>query len=142
MVLSPYILAIITGWTIAQGAKYVVAAVKTRSFRVFDRLYISGNMPSAHSATVLSVTTIIAFRDGFDSAVFGIALALALVVMYDAVMVRRSVGEQGESIRGLIVESRSSVATPRIAKGHTPLEVVVGALVGVLSGIVVFLATK
>ena len=67
MTISPYLVAVAVGWIIAQGAKYTTAAVKARSLHVFDRLYLSGNMPSAHSATVVSIATLIALRDGIDS---------------------------------------------------------------------------
>ena len=113
-----------------------------RTLKVFDHLYISGNMPSAHSATMMSLVSIIGLKDGGGSGLFGLALALAAIVMYDALMVRRSVGEQGEAIKQVIDISKFDVSKPRSAKGHTPLEVVVGAAIGLLAGIVVFLATK
>jgi acid phosphatase family membrane protein YuiD len=141
-ILSPYLYAILAAWIIAQGAKYLIAVIKSRSLRHFRHLYISGNMPSAHSASVLALTTMIALRDGMDSGLFGLAALFAAIVMYDAVMVRRSSGEQGVAIQALIKEQKSKVAIPRAAKGHTPVEVVVGALLGTLIGAVVFLATK
>jgi len=142
MILSPYLLAILAAWIIAQGAKYLIAVIKSRSLRHFRHLYISGNMPSAHSASVLALTTMIALRDGTDSGLFGLAALFAAIVMYDAVMVRRSSGEQGMAIQALIKEQKSKVAIPRAAKGHTPVEVIVGALLGTLIGVVVFLATR
>lgn len=94
--LSPYLIAIVTGWIVAQGAKYlIITAVKNRNFSGFRQLYLSGNMPSAHSATVVSMATVVGLINGGDSAVFGLAVMVAGVVMYDAIMVRRSVGEQG-----------------------------------------------
>lgn len=68
--------------------------IKTHTLKHFRELYISGNMPSAHSATTMSLTTLIGLSEGIDSVIFALA-ALAAVVMYDALMVRRSVGEQG-----------------------------------------------
>jgi len=141
-ILSPYLYAILAAWIIAQGAKYLIMVVKSRSLRHFRHLYISGNMPSAHSATVLALTTLVALRDGIDSGLFGVAALFAAIVMYDAVMVRRSSGEQGIAIQQLIKEQKSKVSIPRAAKGHTPVEVLVGALLGALIGAVVFLATK
>lgn len=141
-VLSPYIIAIIAAWLIAQGAKYVLVAVKRRSFDHIRQLYLSGNMPSAHSATVIALVTVVGLRDGLDTGVFALAALFAAIVMYDAVMVRRSSGEQGIAIQQLIKEQKSSVSIPRAAKGHTPLEVVVGSILGVVIGVVVFLATK
>ncbi len=140
--LSPYLLAIIAAWLIAQGAKYLLVAVRQRSFDHFRQLYLSGNMPSAHSATVVALVTTIALRDSVASGLFAVAALFAAIVMYDAMMVRRSVGEQGEAIQKLIKEQKSSVPFPRAAKGHTPVEVAAGALLGAVIGVVVFLATR
>jgi acid phosphatase family membrane protein YuiD len=144
MDISPYLLTIVTSWVVAQGAKYLIIAIKSRNFSGFRQLYLSGNMPSAHSATVMSMATVVGLINGFDSALFGIAIMVAGVVMYDAIMVRRSVGEQGLAIQELIKAAKNNerVVIPRAAKGHTPLEVVVGAILGVLIGLVVFIATK
>ena len=141
-ILSPYIVAIIAAWLIAQGAKYILVAVKRRRFDHIRQLYLSGNMPSAHSASVIALVMVIALRDGADSGSFAIAALFAAIVMYDAVMVRRSSGEQGVAIQKLIKEQKSDVPLPRAAKGHTPLEVVAGGILGAVIGVVVFLATK
>ncbi len=144
MGISPYILVIFASWVVAQGAKYVIVAIKQRNFDHFRQLYLSGNMPSAHSATVMSMATLIGFKHGYDSALFGLAIMIAGVVMYDAVMVRRSVGEQGLAIQELIHAAKNNerVVIPRAAKGHTPLEVLVGACLGIFIGYVVFIATR
>lgn len=139
--ISPYLLAIAIGWIVAQGAKYIIIAVKSRSLKSFHHLYVSGNMPSAHSATVVALLTVIGLKDGFASGLFGLAALFAAITMYDAVMVRRSSGEQGIALRALLKEQGSRVKTPRVAKGHEPLEVLVGALLGGLIGAVVFFAT-
>lgn len=141
-VLSPYVIAVIAGWVIAQGLKYLIVAGKTRSFDHVRQLYLSGNMPSAHSATVMALVVVIGLRDGWGSGLFGLAALFASIVMYDAMMVRRSSGEQGIAIQRLIKEAKSAIALPRAAKGHSPVEVMVGALLGVVIGIVVFLATR
>ena len=140
--ISPYLIATILGWVVAQGTKYIVTSFKERTFRSFRHLYLSGNMPSAHSATVMALLTVVALKDGIESGLFGVAALFAAIVMYDAVMVRRSSGEQGVAIQQLIKDLKSGVRIPRTAKGHEPLEVAVGAVIGVILGIVVFLATK
>lgn len=142
MDISPYLIAIAAGWVIAQGAKYLLIAFRHRSLAGVRQLYLSGNMPSAHSATTIALAVVVALRDGLQSGLFAVALLLAGIAMYDAVMVRRSSGEQGEAIQQLIKEQKSKVALPRAAKGHTPLEVAVGAVLGAVIGVVVFLATK
>lgn len=141
-VLSPYIIAVIAGWVIAQGLKYLIVAYKTRSFDHVRQLYLSGNMPSAHSATVIALVTVIGLRDGWGSGLFGLGALFASIVMYDAMMVRRSSGEQGLAIQLLIKEAKSAIALPRAAKGHSPVEVLVGAALGGVIGLVVFLATR
>lgn len=140
--MSPYILTIFVSWVVAQGIKYIIAAVKGRTLSVFRQLYLSGNMPSAHSATVVSMATVVGLYNGFDSALFGIIAVVAGVVMYDAVMVRRSVGEQGLAIQSIIELAKNGLVIPRSAKGHTPLEVLVGAGLGLIIGAVVYIATK
>lgn len=142
MTISPYLIVVALGWVIAQGLKYVFAVIKTKRIGNFRHLYSSGNMPSSHTACVAGLATVVGLLDGFDSALFGIASLLAAVVMYDAVMVRRSSGEQGLAIQQLIKLGKAEVVLPRAAKGHTPLEVAVGALLGIVVGIVVFFATK
>ena len=142
LVLSPYLIAIVAAWLIAQGAKYFLVAVRQRRFDHIRQLYLSGNMPSAHSATVVALVTVIGLRDGTGSDIFSLAALFAAIVMYDAMMVRRSSGEQGIAIQKLIKEQKSKVQIPRAAKGHTPSEVIVGACLGFVIGVVVFLATK
>jgi len=139
--LSPYILAVIAGWVIAQGAKYVLKVIQTGDVGQLRQLYLSGNMPSAHATSVAALLTVIGISDGIDSGLFALAALFAAIVMYDAVMVRRSSGEQGKAIQLLIKESKSTIQIPRAAKGHTPIEVLVGALLGAVIGVVVVLAT-
>lgn len=141
-IVSPYLIAIALGWIVAQGLKYVFAVLRTGKVGNFRQLYLSGNMPSAHSATVVALATTVGLYEGINSSLFAVAALLAGIVMYDAVMVRRSTGEQGIAIQQLIKASQAKVKIPRAAKGHTPSEVVVGMLLGVAIGIVVFLATK
>lgn len=138
---SPYIIAGMAGWIVSQLSKYVVASFKVRKLASLRQLYLSGHMPSAHSATVVAVLAVIGLKDGIGSGLFGLALVFASVVLYDAMMVRRSSGEQGVAITGLIKETGSPVPLPRVAIGHTPLEVAVGSLVGLFVGIATFYVT-
>jgi acid phosphatase family membrane protein YuiD len=140
-IFSPYIIAPVVGWIVAQSAKYIIQSIRGRSFKNLRQLYLSGSMPSAHSATAVALLLVVMAKDGIDSAVFGVALLFTIVVMYDAMMVRRSSGEQGQALTNLIKEQKSKVHLPRVAKGHTPLEVAGGALVGALVGVVVILLT-
>lgn len=137
--LSPYIVAGALGWIMAQLGKYLLASVKHGKLASYRQLYISGHMPSAHSATVIAVLVTIGYFQGVQSAIFGLALVFTCVVIYDAMMVRRSSGEQGIALTALIKEQKSKVPYPRVALGHTPLEVAVGCFLGVIVGVLVCL---
>lgn len=140
--MSPYLIAITAGWLISQGLKYLFVAIRNQNFDHLRQLYLSGNMPSAHSATTVSLATVVGLIHGVDGPLFAIAALFAAVVMYDAIMVRRSVGEQGIAVQTLIALAKNErIVIPRAAKGHTPLEVLVGALLGIVIGAVVFFAT-
>lgn len=140
--ISPYLVAVAAAWIIAQGSKLVLSGLKQWGTIDIKQLYASGSMPSAHTASVIALMTVIGLKDGTDSGLFAIAALFAAIVMYDAVMVRRSAGEQGKAIHSLIQELKSKTRLPRAAKGHEPLEVAVGAIVGLGVGLFVFFVTK
>lgn len=138
---SPYLLAIILAWIFAQGSKFVIANVGQWGAVDMKQLYRSGSMPSAHTASVIALVTIIGLNDGVNGSSFALAVLFAAIVMYDAVMVRRSSGEQGDAIHAIIKEQGSKIRLPRAAKGHKPLEVAAGAMVGLGVGLFVFFVT-
>ena len=147
-ILSPYIIAGLAGWIVSQLGKYVVASIRAGKPASYRQLYLSGHMPSAHSATVIAVLVVIGLKDGIGSGLFGLALVFASVVLYDAMMVRRSSGEQGIALTGVIKEleangtfKKKEVPLPRVALGHTPLEVAVGSLLGLAVGVAIFFLT-
>ncbi len=72
-IISPYIIAGILGWVVAQSVKYLIISVRKRRLVSLRQLYGSGNMPSAHSATVVAVLVLIGLIDGIDSGLFGLA---------------------------------------------------------------------
>lgn len=141
--LSPYLVAAGIAWLLAQTIKFLLAAgMKDR--KAWRMLYQSGRMPSAHTATTVALTTTVAIYDGISSGVFALAALLTAIVIYDAVMVRRSSGEQGLALQKLLSASPfSKDPLPYLAYGHRPLEVAVGALLGVTVGLsVAFFITK
>lgn len=140
--LSVYLLTALIAWITAQGGKYIIQTIRGRSLNNYRQLYMSGGMPSAHSATTVSMVVIIGLTDGADNGLFALSALLAAIVMYDAMMVRHASGTQGTAIHALIKEQHSKVPLPRIARGHTPFEVAAGALLGLTVGLVVFLATQ
>lgn len=99
-------------------------------------------MPSGHSAVVTSLATVIFIHEGF-SGLFAVAATLAMLTVYDALVARRSIGEQGQALIRLIEKSPfAKDPLPRVALGHKPLEVIAGmTLGGVLGMIVAFFIT-
>lgn len=137
-----YIIAALGSWVVAQAFKYLYESYRRRSFKNAKHIYLTGGMPSAHSATVVALATIIGLKNSFDSAIFALALVFAVVVVYDSVMVRRSSGEQGEALVGLIKEQKSKVKLPFVAKGHSIKQALAGVLLGVIVAYVAFCITK
>lgn len=138
---SPYLIAIVIAWLVSHLVKYTITIREGKRLDLTHQLFISGGMPSSHAATSIAVWMVILLHDGAHTALFGLATLVVLIITYDAVKVRRSSGEQGEAITQLIHETKSSVKLPRAAKGHTPVEVVAGALLGAAIGVIVFLFT-
>jgi acid phosphatase family membrane protein YuiD len=136
-VFSPYIVAVLAGFIASQLIKAIIAVTQHKNRGIRANMFVSGGMPSSHSTTVIAVWTTILLVDGVGSGLFGLASAVALVILYDAVKVRRSSGEQGVALIALLKEQRSAVKVPRVAMGHTPVEVLAGAILGVLVGFVV-----
>lgn len=141
-VISPYIIAIIVGWLVSHVIKYFISRLKGEKLQSVEvYLFRSGGMPSAHTTAAFALLTIVGLVDGISGGLFGITLLFTLIIMNDSVRVRRSSGEQGLTIRRLLKDLKSTLPKPRAAQGHTPSEVVVGAVLGIVIGLVVFLAT-
>lgn len=133
-------------WFAAQVIKTVIYAAVNRELR-FERLMGDGGMPSAHSATVTSVALSAGFTAGWDSPVFAVAAILAIVVMHDAMGVRRETGKQAQVINSMMLtfEQLGAPDIPVEVKlkelvGHSPLQVFFGMLLGVVVSLIYFLA--
>ncbi|MBR5560684.1 MAG: divergent PAP2 family protein [Clostridia bacterium] len=124
-------------WAIAQGLKVVLTLIITREFDK-TRMWGSGGMPSSHSSTTCALMMIIGFSEGFDSALFALAFAFSAIVMYDAAGVRRSTGKNAAVINRLIDDlyQDGSFKEEHLKElvGHTPIQVLAGALLGVFVG--------
>lgn len=135
--LSSYLIAPIAAWFIAQLLKFLLN-MRSQKGRRWRLLYQSGNMPSAHTATLVALMTVIGVRDGTASGLFALSFVVTAIAAYDALMVRRSGGEQGLALRKLLeISPFHKDPMPYHALGHRPLEVVVGALIGTSIGIIV-----
>ena len=140
---SAYFIAAGIAWLTAQGLKFLLnsSSVGTQRVRL---LYQSGNMPSAHTATMTALTTVVGLYEGLGSSIFALAAVMTMMTAYDAMMARRSAGEQGIALRKLLAKSPfAKDPLPYQALGHKPLEVAAGGVLGVLIGATVaFLITK
>ena len=135
-----YLLSIsLTGWLVAQVLKTLINGLLLGKFSL-ERMWGSGGMPSSHSATVCSLVVAAARLYGPDSAIFALAFIMAIIVMYDAMGVRRETGEQAKILNRMLTDwmEAESANSPFLSDkklkemvGHTPFEVLGGAVVGV-----------
>lgn len=105
----------------------------------FKRFMGAGGMPSSHSAVVVSLATLIAKYIGFDSPVFALSALFAFITMYDAAGVRRAVGEQAHILNKVVKEYKDMTPGEYLQEktGHTPVQVAAGALIGLVTGLIV-----
>jgi len=133
-----YLLPPIVAWLIAQVAKVLLSSIRQRRLNL-RVLADPGGMPSSHSAIVMGLTTAVGHHAGWASPGFAIALIFSFVVMYDAAGVRRAAGRQAAVLNRLVqdlVHMRGMQEQElRELLGHTPFEVLVGALLGIIVGI-------
>jgi acid phosphatase family membrane protein YuiD len=145
---NPVFLAPVTSWFFAQliKAAIVLASSRRKTLReVIGALaWRTGGMPSSHSALVTSMTTSVAFKEGLGSNLFIISLWFALIVIRDAMGVRRASGIQGRvlNLLGKSVAEKTGIEFHPVKEihGHTPLEVIAGCLLGIfIAGAYAFL---
>lgn len=131
-------MAAATGWLAAQIIKTFIHFILSKEF-VLERMVGSGGMPSSHSSTVCALATATCFEFGADSYEFAMALVFAIVVMYDARGVRRETGIQAKLLND-IMKTFEAMGRKEISAhdklqefvGHTPLQVIIGAILGLL----------
>lgn len=131
------LLASAAGWALAQILKTILDCYFNHGFHP-ERLVGSGGMPSSHSSTVCALSTAAALRYGLGSTEFAICFVLACVVMYDATGVRRETGKQARILNALLLENpfewKGKEFEQKLKEyvGHTPLQVLMGAILGIL----------
>lgn len=121
-------------WFVVQCTKIVIELIKNKKLNL-RRIVGSGGMPSSHSAFVCSLATTIGITEGVSSPLFAMAVALSAIVMYDAAGVRRAAGKQAKILNQIIESEGENInVQEKLIEllGHTPLEVYVGALVGIV----------
>lgn len=103
----------------------------------FTRFWGAGGMPSAHSAISMCLATMIGKHIGIDSPIFALSLVFSLIVMYDAAGVRRAVGKQAHVLNNILKNQKlTSYEKLQEMTGHTPVQVVSGAIIGFIVGII------
>ena len=137
--MSPVLLTGVAAWAAAQVLKLLIA---TAVYRKFDITYLTtgGGMPSSHSALVCATAVSCGMIEGFDSPVFSVAVVVAFIVMYDAAHVRRETGEQAKVLNYILrnweeLRPEETEAELKELIGHTPLQVAVGAVLGIAVGL-------
>ena len=137
---NPYLMTSIGSWFIAQVLKVIINAIVNKKLD-FERLVGDGGMPSGHSATVSSLAAITALLCGPASFQFAIAAVFAIVVCHDATGVRHETGKQAKMLNE-IIQILDSEDLPEVKLkelvGHTPLQVLMGILIGIANACFVY----
>lgn len=134
------LISAVSAWALAQLLKALHSKFILKNFSK-ERFVGPGGMPSSHSATVSALAVAVARIEGVGSTMFAVAFALAIVVMYDAVSVRYQAGEHAKALNKIIEQmfdqSKNNEEKFQLFKevlGHTPLQVLVGVLLGAAVG--------
>jgi acid phosphatase family membrane protein YuiD len=129
----------ISAWCFAQLIKVSLGVMRTRRFD-FRWLIGTGGMPSAHAAGASALAITAGFDYGFNSGIFALAVVFAIVTMFDAQGVRRSAGSQARILNKVMddIYWKGKIQESRLIEliGHTPVEVIVGSLIGILMAII------
>lgn len=124
-------------WLSIQIIKFITDFIVNKKIN-FKRLLGAGGMPSSHSAVVTSLAVCIGKGYGFDSGIFALSVIMALVVMYDAAGIRRAAGKQARILNKIMENPELTTVEVQEklieALGHTPVQVFVGAIIGIVVG--------
>lgn len=134
----------ILGWAVAQFGKVLINLLMTGKIRL-GLLFADGGMPSAHSSIVASLCCAVGLSQGFDSAIFALSAIFAMVVLRDAVGVRRYVGVHAVTLNKVCDAINDTIGFELFSKdlnesqGHTPLQVAAGCFTGIAVAVIVHL---
>ncbi len=129
------LIAAVWAWVIGQFLKFPLEYLLNKTWN-WGIMFSAGGLPSSHSSLVTAVSLTIGFQEGFDSALFALSTAIAMIVLYDAAGVRRQAGIHAERINEIMKHFfESGQFTEKELKemlGHTPFEVITGVFLGIL----------
>ena len=140
-----WLISAVSAWFIAQFFKVLTGMFRDRSFSLITLLFSTGGMPSSHTASVVALTTSAGLTYGLASFAFAATFMFSMVVMIDAMGVRRETGEQAKILNRMMKETLFSKdpemwnRTLKELVGHTPLQGAAGAAVGVVVPVVLWL---
>ena len=133
------LLAFVLGWLLAQTGKLIGDMISVRrplTFKeVVDCFVRSGGMPSGHTASFVALITFFAIKNGLFANITVLALAMGIIVIYDAVNVRYAVGEQGKMLNVMAMDGKLKKKL-KVVEGHTVPQAIVGGLIGLMIGII------
>jgi len=137
---SPIVHALLCGFLV-QLSKVLTFLLREKKINV-RRCVETGGMPSSHPASVCALSTCVGLREGIGSVLFQVVLFFSLIVMYDAAGLRRAAGRQATLLNRILHEHIQLPGPPherlRELLGHTPIEVLVGAVIGVLFSLAIY----
>lgn len=140
----PYFIYPVIAFSLAQGTKVLIKTAKRKKLQWRD-LFAYSDMPSGHTATVVSITTIIALKLGLYSPEFALSLVFMMIVITDAIGLRNYLGQHGKTLNILVKDLKeddvldNSYPKQLERIGHTPLQVLIGGLIGALVSFIGFL---
>jgi acid phosphatase family membrane protein YuiD len=141
---NPIFLSAVTAFIVSQIIKAVIMLLFSKERKAKEILvtlvWSTGGMPSSHASLVAAMATSTALNEGISSTIFGISLFLALIVMRDALGVRRAAGMQAKALNALSrqISEKLNFSCQQVKEiqGHTPLEVTFGGILGVISALI------
>lgn len=140
---NPVLFIGLFAWALAQILKVPIFYILYHRLN-WGLLFSSGGMPSSHSALITSITLAIGLFEGFDSPLFALSFAVAMVILYDAAGVRREAGRHAEKINILINEffSGHPISDKQLKEviGHTPAQVLAGVALGLGTGLLFYIS--
>lgn len=131
-------LTVFLAWLLAQTIKVAIGVIRENKFN-FKWFVGSGGMPSSHAATVSALATSVGLEFGFSSPFFAVAFFVAFIIMFDAQGVRRQSGQQAEALNKIIedIYLNRGIKEEQLIEllGHTPIQVFIGAAIGIVTAV-------